>query len=151
VTATPPVCRAELAAWASQRGLATDQNRLLGTLERRLEIDPSDLDTALDAAAQAVAEALGADKVDAFLFESSTWAASSMPSDSICSPSRTADAWSRSLSSVQSGTAVASTWTWASCAEFASGWHTIRHQCALGSRRRASWRADSRLGRAGVL
>src|SRR3979411_431974 len=64
--------RAELAAWASQRGLATDQNRLLSTLERLLEIDPTDLDTALDAAAQAVAEALGADKVDAFLFESST-------------------------------------------------------------------------------
>ncbi|MDQ6669413.1 MAG: ATP-binding protein [Chloroflexota bacterium] len=64
--------RAELAAWASQRGLATDQNRLLSTLERLLEIDPSDLDSALDAAAQAVAEALGADKVDAFLFDSST-------------------------------------------------------------------------------
>ncbi len=62
--------RAELAAWASQRGLATDQNRLLSTLERLLEIDPSDLESALVAAAQAVAEALGADKVDAFLFES---------------------------------------------------------------------------------
>ena len=64
--------RAELATWASQRGLAPDQNRLLSTLERLLEIDPIDLDSALDAAALAVAEALGADKVDAFLFDSST-------------------------------------------------------------------------------
>jgi signal transduction histidine kinase/DNA-binding CsgD family transcriptional regulator len=64
--------RAELAVWASQRGLAMAENRLLSTLERLLEIDPGDLDSALDAAAQAVAGALGAEKVDAFVYESST-------------------------------------------------------------------------------
>ncbi len=64
--------RAELAVWASQRGLAVAENRLLSTLERLLEIDPGDLDSALDAAAQAVAGALGAEKVDAFVYESST-------------------------------------------------------------------------------
>jgi signal transduction histidine kinase len=56
----------------SQRGLATGQNRLLTTLERLLEIVPRDLDSALDAAALAVAEALRAEKVDAFLYEPST-------------------------------------------------------------------------------
>jgi two-component system OmpR family sensor kinase len=61
--------RSELAAWVTQRGLATGQNRLLTTLERLLEIVPRDLDSALDAAALAVAEALRAEKVDAFLYE----------------------------------------------------------------------------------
>jgi two-component system OmpR family sensor kinase len=64
--------RSELAAWASQRGLATGQNRLLMTLERLLDIAPDDLDSALDAAALAVADALQADKVDAFLHDPST-------------------------------------------------------------------------------
>jgi two-component system OmpR family sensor kinase len=64
--------RSELAVWASQRGLAVAENRLLTTLQRLLEIDPRDLDSALDAAAQSVAQALGADKVDAFVYESST-------------------------------------------------------------------------------
>jgi signal transduction histidine kinase len=64
--------RAELAVWASQHGLAVAQNRLLSTLERLLEIDPRDIDSALDAASQAVAEALGADKVDTFLYDSAT-------------------------------------------------------------------------------
>jgi two-component system, OmpR family, sensor kinase len=64
--------RSELAAWASQRGLASTQNRLLITLERLLDIAPDDLDSALDAAALAVADALQADKVDAFLHEPST-------------------------------------------------------------------------------
>jgi two-component system, OmpR family, sensor kinase len=64
--------RAELATWASQRGLATAQNRMLITLERLLAIDASDLDAALDAATQAVAEALEAEKVDAFLYDEST-------------------------------------------------------------------------------
>jgi signal transduction histidine kinase len=41
--------------------------RLLATLERLLELAPTGLQPALDAAAQLVAEALGADKVDAFL------------------------------------------------------------------------------------
>ena len=64
--------RSELAVWMSQRGLATDQNRLLATLERLLEIGPRDLDAALDAATLAVAEALSAEKVDAFLYEPAT-------------------------------------------------------------------------------
>jgi two-component system, OmpR family, sensor kinase len=64
--------RAELAVWASQHGLAVLQDRLLTTLERLLEIDPADLDSSLDQAAQALAEVLGADKVDAFLHESTT-------------------------------------------------------------------------------
>jgi len=64
--------RSELAAWASQRGLATAQNRMLTTLERLLDIAPDDLDAALDAAALAVADALQADKVDAFLHDPST-------------------------------------------------------------------------------
>jgi two-component system OmpR family sensor kinase len=64
--------RSELAAWASQRGLATEENRLLTTLQRLLEIVPRDLDSALDAASLAVAEALRAEKVDAFLYEPST-------------------------------------------------------------------------------
>src|SRR5438128_1492491 len=64
--------RSELAAWASQRGLASAQNRLLMTLERLLDIAPESLDSALDAAAQAVSDALQADKVDAFLYDPST-------------------------------------------------------------------------------
>jgi signal transduction histidine kinase len=43
--------------------------RLLTTLERLLELAPAELQPALDAAAQLVAEALGADKVDAFLHD----------------------------------------------------------------------------------
>src|SRR5947208_2248299 len=64
--------RTELAAWVSQRGLAPQENRLLTTLQRLLEIVPADLDSALDAASMAVADAVGAEKVDAFLFEPST-------------------------------------------------------------------------------
>jgi len=64
--------RSELAAWMSQHGLASGENRLLTTLERLLEIVPRDLDSALDAAALAVAEAVRAEKVDTFLHEPST-------------------------------------------------------------------------------
>jgi two-component system OmpR family sensor kinase len=64
--------RSELAAWATQRGLAIEENRLLTTLQRLLEIVPRDMDTALDAATLAVAEVLRAEKVDAFLYEPST-------------------------------------------------------------------------------
>ena len=64
--------RSELATWVSQRGLANGQNRLLNTLERLIEILPLDLDSALDAATLAVAEALRCEKVDAFLYEPST-------------------------------------------------------------------------------
>jgi signal transduction histidine kinase len=41
-------------------------------LERLLAIDPRDLDSALVAAAQALTDALGADKVDAFLYDETT-------------------------------------------------------------------------------
>ena len=47
-------------------------NRLLATLERLLAIDETDLHGALDRACQMVAEALGADKVDAALYDAST-------------------------------------------------------------------------------
>lgn len=46
-------------------------DRLLTTLERLLSISATDLNAALDEAAQLIADALAADKVDAFLFESS--------------------------------------------------------------------------------
>lgn len=64
--------RSELATWVSQHGIADGQNRLLNTLERLIQILPLDLDSALDAASLAVAEALRCDKVDTFLYEPST-------------------------------------------------------------------------------
>jgi two-component system OmpR family sensor kinase len=48
------------------------QDRRRVTLERLLALDGVDLDEALDQAAQIVAEALNADKVDAFVFEAKT-------------------------------------------------------------------------------
>lgn len=45
------------------------RDRLWGTLERLLALDAMELKTALDQAAQIAAEALGADKVDAFVYE----------------------------------------------------------------------------------
>lgn len=48
---------------------ATDSARLLGTLQRLLEIPATDLAGALTHAANALAESLGADKVDAFLYD----------------------------------------------------------------------------------
>jgi two-component system, OmpR family, sensor kinase len=47
-------------------------NRLLGTLERLLAIDETDLHGALDRACHMVAEALRADKVDAALYDAAT-------------------------------------------------------------------------------
>src|SRR5947209_1319830 len=64
--------RAELATWASQRGLVMADNGMLSTLQRLLEIETGDMEAALDAAAQALAEVLRADKVDAFVYEPST-------------------------------------------------------------------------------
>ena len=64
--------RSELATWANQRGLAAVQNRLLATLERLMELVPQDLDSALDAATLTLADALGCEKVDAFLYEPAT-------------------------------------------------------------------------------
>ena len=48
---------------------ATDSKRLLETLERLLELSAADLHTALTHATDLVARALGADKVDAFLYD----------------------------------------------------------------------------------
>lgn len=57
-----------------QRQGAADQldDRLLSTLERLLTIDAVEVHEALDQATQLVAEALGADKVDAFLLEAAS-------------------------------------------------------------------------------
>ena len=101
--------RSELATWANQHGLAAGQNRLLATLERLMEIVPQDLDSALDAATLTLAEALGCEKVDAFLYEVSTStlvargtsptppAASNTRLVCICSRLRMVGAWSRSF------------------------------------------------------
>lgn len=48
---------------------AQTNDRLLSTLEQLLEIDAAALGPALDRASQLVAEALGADKVDAFVYQ----------------------------------------------------------------------------------
>ena len=48
------------------------QGRLLGTLERLLEIQATEVKAALSEATNLVAEALGADKVDAFLYDPAT-------------------------------------------------------------------------------
>jgi len=52
-----------------QTATAPDRERLLATLHRLLEIPAADLKTALTHAANAVADALRADKVDAFLYD----------------------------------------------------------------------------------
>jgi signal transduction histidine kinase len=64
--AFPPGASGSIAADAPSAA-----GRLLATLERLLELElaPAGLQPALDAAAQLVAEALGADKVDAFLHD----------------------------------------------------------------------------------
>ena len=48
------------------------QDRRRATLERLLALEAVDLDGALQEAAQIVADALGADKVDAFVYEANT-------------------------------------------------------------------------------
>jgi DNA-binding CsgD family transcriptional regulator len=48
------------------------RDRRRATLERLLALDAVELDQALDQATQIVAEALGADKVDAFVYEAAT-------------------------------------------------------------------------------
>jgi two-component system, OmpR family, sensor kinase len=49
-----------------------NESLLLATLERLLQIEATDVATALNAAAEPVGEALGADKVDVFLFDPAT-------------------------------------------------------------------------------
>ena len=52
--------------------IGPNTNRLLATLERLLAIDETDLHGALNCACHMVAEALGADKVDAVLHDAAT-------------------------------------------------------------------------------
>lgn len=62
--------RAQVAAWAVEHGIGGKQDRLLTLLERLLAIEATDLESALTAAADVVAQALGADKTDCFLLDS---------------------------------------------------------------------------------
>jgi signal transduction histidine kinase len=64
--------RTQIAAWAVEHGLHGGQDRLLTMLERLLEMQPLTVKAAMDHVANLVAEALGADKVDAFLFDEAT-------------------------------------------------------------------------------
>jgi DNA-binding CsgD family transcriptional regulator len=64
--------RAQIASWAIEHGLGATQDRLLTTLERLLAIEATTLKSALDAAAQLVGEALGADKVDVWFHDPAT-------------------------------------------------------------------------------
>jgi signal transduction histidine kinase/DNA-binding CsgD family transcriptional regulator len=64
--------RTQIAAWAVERGLHGGQDRLLATLERLLEFQPSTLKDVMDHAANLVSEALSAEKVDAFLHDEAT-------------------------------------------------------------------------------
>jgi signal transduction histidine kinase len=52
----------------TERATETAEGRLLATLQRLLELPAIDLSTALDEASQHIVDALGCDKVDAFLF-----------------------------------------------------------------------------------
>ena len=59
--------RTQIATWAVEHGLSGSQDRLLTTLERLLEVQPTTLKAAMDEVASLIAEVLGAAKVDAFL------------------------------------------------------------------------------------
>src|SRR5215204_6940652 len=59
-------------AMTDEANARTGQDRRRFTLERLLALDAIDLDGALQQAAQIVAEALDADKVDAFVYEAKT-------------------------------------------------------------------------------
>ena len=56
----------------TERDTEAGGNRLLTTLERLLEIDATNLKVTLDQASQMVAQALGAEKVDVFLYEAAS-------------------------------------------------------------------------------
>ena len=64
--------RTQIATWAVEEGLHAGQDRLLTTLERLLEVQPASLSAAMDDIATLVAEALDAEKVDAFVHEAAT-------------------------------------------------------------------------------
>jgi signal transduction histidine kinase/DNA-binding CsgD family transcriptional regulator len=61
--------RTQIATWGVHGGIHGAQDRLLTTLERLLEVQPASLNTAMDHVATLVAQALDADKVDAFLHD----------------------------------------------------------------------------------
>jgi len=61
--------RTQVATWAAEQGLHGRQDRLLSTLERLLELRPTSLKSAMDQAAALVAETLGADNVEALLYD----------------------------------------------------------------------------------
>jgi two-component system, OmpR family, sensor kinase len=63
---------AQIATWATAHGLNGTQDRLLLTLERLLEVQPTELKPAMDQVASLLAEVLGTDKVDLFLHEPET-------------------------------------------------------------------------------
>jgi two-component system, OmpR family, sensor kinase len=61
--------RAQVITWANEHGLTAGQDRLLTLLEQLLDIEGTNLDEALDHAAQLTVEAFGTDKVDIFIYE----------------------------------------------------------------------------------
>ncbi len=66
------VSRTQIASWAVEEGIHGGQNRLLTTLERLLEVQPASLKVAMDHVATLVAQALDAEKVDAFLHDATS-------------------------------------------------------------------------------
>jgi two-component system, OmpR family, sensor kinase len=64
--------RAQVASWATAHGLDGTQDRVLLTLERLLEIQPTGLKHAMTEVASLIADVLRTDKVDAFLHEQET-------------------------------------------------------------------------------
>jgi signal transduction histidine kinase len=66
------VSRTQIATWAVEEGIHARQDRLLTTLERLLEVQPASLDVAMDHVATLVAQALDAEKVDAFLHDAAS-------------------------------------------------------------------------------
>lgn len=64
--------RTQIAAWAISEGVHGGQDRLLTTLERLLEVQPASVSAVMDHVATLVAEALDAEKVDAFLHDAAT-------------------------------------------------------------------------------
>jgi DNA-binding CsgD family transcriptional regulator len=64
--------RAQVATWATTHGLSGTQDRLLVTLERLLDVQPTGLEPAMDEVASLLADVLGTSKVELFLYEPET-------------------------------------------------------------------------------
>jgi len=155
--------RSELAVWASQRGLAVAENRLLTTLQRLLEIDPRDLDSALDAAAQSSRKRSAPTRWT----PSSTsrprqpwspvvpaqhrWGANSAPSACIGYRLPTVGVWSRFSSRGASVAPGMSSGTRANCAGSSRPRCSFRNKCPIGNRDPARGRANSCFGSTRVL